>query len=218
MAVPIENELHEKFWKQLVRWLAVGSKANLKVEVDKDIYSQGEPVTIRAAVLDRKFQPVNDAEVEVQITDPFGQKLKDASGKAKSMRVSWTLSEPGVYEAQYEPPEAGDYTVAATARVKDEPVLTAGATFSVGETLDEYSDAAQKTDLLREIASISGGRCFQVQDANELPAIIERSVGERKQKQTTYDEHDVWDTPLWFGLLVVALSAEWIVRRRASLV
>jgi len=232
MAVPLENELHEKFWKQLIRWLAVGAKAKLKVELDKDIYSLEEPVRIRAIVLDQKFKPVNDAEVEVQITDPFGEKLKDPSGKEKPMRVSWTLSEPGVYEAQYEPPDAGDYTVTATATLKDHadsaqaataareggPPLTATATFSVGETLDEYSDAGQKVGLLKEIASTSGGRYFEPGEAKKLPALIEQRVGEKKQKETIYDQHTIWDTPLWFGLMVVALSAEWIIRRRATLV
>ena len=240
MAVPVETELHEKFWKQLIRWLAVGSKAKLRVELEKDIYSLGEPVTIRAIVLDRKFEPVNDAEVEVQITDPFGGKLKDAAGEEKPMRVGWTLSEPGVYEAQYEPPDAGDYTIAATAtRVvggpsparedrergagtprlpEGEPPLAASTTFSVGETLDEYSDAGQKVALLKEIAATSGGRYFEPAEAKDLPALIEKGLGEKKQKETIYDQHDIWDTPLWFALMAVALSAEWIIRRRASLV
>jgi hypothetical protein len=32
------------------------------------------------------------------------------------------------------------------------PPLTASATFTVGETLDEYTDAGQKVALLKEIA------------------------------------------------------------------
>ena len=134
------------------------------------------------------------------------------------MRLSWTLSEPGVYEAQYESPDAGDYTVTAAATVKGDPPLTASTTFTVGETLDEYTDAGQKVALLKEIASVSGGRYFEPGQAGELVTLIENSVGERKQKETLYDEHDLWDTPLWFGLIVVALSVEWVIRRRVSLV
>jgi hypothetical protein len=218
MLVPLENELHEKFWKQLVRWLAVGAKAKLKVETDRDVYSLGEPATIRATVLDPKFEPVNDAKVEVQISDPFGQKLKDPAGAEKPMQVSWTLSEPGVYEAQYDPPDAGDYLVSATATLSGQPTLTASATFTVGETLDEYSDAGQNADLLKEIAAASGGRYFEPPEAEKLPALIEQSAGERERKETIYDQHDIWDTPLWFGLIVLALSAEWNIRRRATLV
>jgi uncharacterized membrane protein len=218
MGVPVENELHEKFWKQLIRWLAVGSKAKLTVEPDKDLYSLEEPVTLRAVVLDREFQPVNDAEVDVQITDPFGEKLRDPDGLERPMRLAWTLSDPGVYEAQYEPPDAGEYSVAATARLEGEPALTATTTFSVGETLDEYSDPGQKVALLQEVATISGGRYFEPGEAAQLPALVEQSLGEKKEQETLYDQHDLWDTPLWFALMVVALSAEWILRRRASLV
>jgi uncharacterized membrane protein len=218
MLVPLENELHEKFWKQLIRWLAVGSKPNLKIELEKDIYSLGEPVGIRAVVLSQKFEPVNDAKVELQITEPYGAKLKDASGAEKPMHLSWTLGEPGVYEAQYEPPDAGDYTLAATATLEGQPPLAASATFTVGETLDEYSDAGQNVGLLQEIAATSGGRYFEPHEVAELPRLIEQGLGQRRQEETNYDNHDIWDTPLWFGLLVVALSAEWILRRRATLV
>ncbi len=236
MAVPIENELHEKFWKQLVRWLAVGSKPTLKIETDKDLYSLEEPVTLRATVLDRRFEAVNDAEVAVQITDPFGGgrgspawlpslpgaatqgRPYDAAGQDRTMKLSWTLSEPGVYEAQFEPPDAGDYTVAATATLKGDPPLAAGTTFTVGETLDEYTDAGQKVTLLQEIARVSGGRYFEPGGAGELVKLIEDSLGERKQKETLHDEHDIWDAPLWLALVVAALSAEWVIRRRVSLV
>lgn len=218
MAVPLENELHEKFWKQLVRWLAVGAKPRMKLELDKDLYSLEEPVSLRAILLDQKFEPINDAAIAVQITDPFGQKLKDSSGKETPMRLNWNLSEPGVYEAHYEPPDAGDYTVTATAALKNQPPVTARATFSVGETLDEYSDAGQKVVLLKELATISGGRYFKPEEAKELPGEIEKAVGEEKQKETLYEQHDVWDTPLWFGLLVAALLGEWIIRRRRGLV
>ena len=43
-------------------------------------------------------------------------------------------------------------------------------------------------------------------------------MSEKQQHETTYDQHDIWDTPLWFALMVLALSAEWVIRRRASLV
>jgi hypothetical protein len=134
------------------------------------------------------------------------------------MRVNWALSEPGVYAAQYEPPDAGDYTVTATATLKKEAPLTASTTFSVGETLDEYADSGQKVELLRQIASTSGGRYFEPQEARELPRLLEQSVGEKRQKETVYDQHDIWDTPLGFGLIAAALTAEWILRRRASLI
>jgi hypothetical protein len=88
----------------------------------------------------------------------------------------------------------------------------------VGETLDEYSDAGQRADLLKEIAATSGGRYFEPQEAEQLPALIEQAAGEQEQRETLYDHHDIWDTPLWFGLIVLALSAEWIIRRRATLV
>jgi uncharacterized membrane protein len=140
MAVPVEDELHEKFWKQLVRWLAVGAKARVSVELDKDLFARKEPVVIRTVVLDKVLSPVNDAAVVARLEDPFGVK--------QELPQEWTLSREGVYQTQYEPTESGDYKVEVEATLKDGSKASATATFSVGETLDEFSDAGQKKGLL----------------------------------------------------------------------
>ena len=88
----------------------------------------------------------------------------------------------------------------------------------MGETLDEFSDAGQKAALLKEIAAMSGGKYLEPHEAKQLPELIGRGLSRKQQDETVHDQHDIWDTPLWFALIAVALSAEWLLRRRAGLV
>ncbi len=211
MARPKEDELHEKFWKQLVRWMALGSKAKLTIELKKDIFALKESVVIRCVVLDHAHKPVDDAKVVATVENPFGVKRK--------LNLEWILSEEGVYQTQYTPIDEGDYKIDVKATLKDEAKteLETTATFSVGQTLDEYNDVSQKVDLLKEIAENSGGKYYRPDEVNEIVRTVKKRVRKMKRDETVFEQHDIWDTPLLFALLALALSVEWIIRRRAGL-
>ncbi|MDD5350294.1 MAG: glutamine amidotransferase, partial [Chthoniobacteraceae bacterium] len=104
VSVPSSVEFHGKFWKQLVRWLAVGAKDRLTAETDGDVYAPGKPATISATALAKDLQPVNDASLIATVTDP--------EGNQEEVPMEWILSEEGVYKAQYAAREQGDYRVA----------------------------------------------------------------------------------------------------------
>ena len=209
MATPVEDELHEKFWKQLVRWLAVGSKGKITVELNKDLFARNEPVSIRTTVLDKVLDPVNDAKVLAVVTDPFDNKHR--------LPQEWILSEEGVYQTAYEPVDVGDYRVEVEAVMKDGEKLSQTTSFSVGETLTEFTDAGQKTELLKDLADKSGGKYLTGEQVAQITEDVEKLVLKMKRDETVYETHDIWDTPLLFGLLAVALSVEWFLRRRAGL-
>jgi len=209
MALPVDDQLHEKFWKQLVRWLAVGSKGKLTIELNKDLFARREPVSIRTMVLDKVLEPVNDAKVVAKVTDPYNNEHE--------LPQEWILSEEGVYQTQFEPTDVGDYQVEAVAVLKDGTKLSEIVTFSVGETLTEFTDAGQKIPLLKDIASQSGGKYLPGEQASEIVEDVEELVRKIKRDETVYETRDIWDTPLLFALLALSLSAEWLIRRRAGL-
>jgi len=210
MSRPREDELHEKFWKQLVRWLAVGAKAKLSVELDDDLYLPDEPVEIRATVLDKALAPDDSAKVTARIKDPF-----NADPRTVPMRPE--LVGQGVFTAGFTPVDVGDYAVEVTAELSDGTQAVATATFSVGETMREFHDPAQKIELLRGIATECGGRYVTPAEAGEIPELIDQRVRRMKTSLMEYEHKDIWDTPLLFALLVISLTVEWAVRRRAGL-
>lgn len=207
VSVPSEVEFHEKFWKQLVRWLAVGAKDRLTAETDADVYAPGKPVVIRATALAKDLQPVNDAVVIATVTDPEGNKV-DAT-------MDWTLSEEGVYKAQYAPQGQGDYRVAVRVEGwESKPVET---DFRVSEPMVESADAGLKADALREMAKIANGRYYDFADANALPGEIAKAMQDARFTGMKPVDNEIWDTPLLFGLVFGLMVVEWVVRRRSGL-
>jgi hypothetical protein len=210
MTRPIEDELQEKFWKQLIRWIAVGSRPKLAVEMDKDIYGKGEPVFIRSTVLGPTLEPVNDAVVTARVTDPFGN--------VEEVLLDWILSREGVYQGRYVPNAKGDYSVEVTAAFGEKESLKGSETFSVGVPFAEFNNIGQKAGLLRELAAITGGAYFDESTAAEgLPKAFRDALRRTREANVTVENCDLWDMPVLFGALVAALGFEWWLRRRKGL-
>jgi uncharacterized membrane protein len=208
VSMPASDEFHEKFWKQLVRWLVVGARERLTVETDADVYAQGQPVTIKAAVRQKDLQPVSDAAVVAVVTDPLGNR--------DEIPMDWTLSEDGVYQCRYRPVEEGNYAVAVRVQGWDVPPAEGG--FEVTEPYAEFSNAGLKADLLRRMAEATGGRYVGADEAAAvLPDAVAREVRAAGEVGIQPVDREVWDTPLVFGVLIGIMAVEWFLRRRSGL-
>jgi uncharacterized membrane protein len=213
MSVPATDEFHEKFWKQLIRWLAVGAKQQLTVETGSEkapgrasAFSLGEPVIIKASVLGKDLQPVNDAKVIATVTDPLG--------KATSAEMSWILSEDGVYQYRYTPEEEGPHKVSVAVEGWD--VKPAETTLEVVESFWEFSDVGLKETALRRLAEQTGGRYFTPETAGGIPGLVADALRESRGAGVPPPK-PIWDMPLLFGLLLALLASEWAIRRRRGL-
>jgi len=207
VSVPAANEFHEKFWKQLVRWLAAGAKEQLSVETEAQVYTRHEPVFVRATALGPDLRPVNDAQVMVTITDPFSN--------TETIAMDWVLEQEGVYQCRYVPAEEGDYRVSV--KVEGWRVKPAETGFQVSDPLVEFANASLKEEALRKMAATTGGRYFGLSDASQLPESVRESVRSARYAGIRPQDHEVWDGPFLFALLLAIMAVEWFVRRRTGL-
>jgi uncharacterized membrane protein len=207
VSMPASDEFHEKFWKQLVRWLVIGAKEQVTVELNGEVYARREPVVVRATVLDKNLQPTNDARVLATFHNPRGNK--------EELALDWILSEDGVYVCRYVPEEEGNYHVEV--RVEGWEVKPARAGFMVSQPLVEFSDAGLKEDALRAMARLTQGRYYSLQEAGELPAQIEKAVREMREEESLHEDKEIWDLPVLLIAILVAACAEWLIRRRGGL-
>ncbi|MGD0088804.1 MAG: glutamine amidotransferase [Planctomycetota bacterium] len=209
MAVPIEDEIQEKFWRQFVRWLAVGSKESVSVTLDRDLYAKGEPVILRATVLGTALEAVNDAAVKAKIQDPFGN--------IAELDMPWILTQDGVYQCRYETREHGDHKVAVHVEIPKLKAIDIATAFSVTQPFLEFNNAGLNETLLRQMAEKTGGKYFSESDTNGLTGEIRKLLARQERTGSYVEEKDLWDAPIFFIVLVLCLGLEWSVRRRAGL-
>ena len=207
VSVPSSVDFYEKFWKQLIRWLAVGAKERLTVETDSDVYAPGSPVTLRASVLAKDLQPVDDVSVMATVTDPLGNH--------EDVALDWILSEEGVYQAQYTPSDEGDYRVAV--EVEGWDLKPVEVDFRVAQPVVESADTAMKENTLREMARMANGQFFTYDDASKLPAQLANSAQGARFEGMKPEDAEIWDNPILYALVAAIMVLEWIIRRRSGL-
>jgi uncharacterized membrane protein/nitrogen fixation protein FixH len=207
VSMPASDETHERFWKQVIRWLVLGARDHLAVETDAEIYARLSPVLVRATVLHQDLRPNNDAEVTASVRDPLGN--------TTDLPLEWTLSEEGVYECSYTPETEGNYEVSV--RVEGAQTDRAATGFLVSEPVQEFSDAGLKREALEAAARLAGGRYFTPDDGAALAQQIGQDVRALQRTGRVGGRSPVWDMPLLLALLIGLLVSEWILRRRNGL-
>jgi uncharacterized membrane protein len=204
--VPLEDQSHEGFWQQMLRWLVDGVPDPITVSTDLERVEPGESVRMVATVADSTFIDVNDAVVTARITGP--------SGAVEEVPAEWTVEEDGEYAVGFTPAEFGDYDIEVVAERNGATIGTASTYLHAARSDDEYFEAARHTSLLERIATETGGRFYTPESVGTLPEDITISGA----GVTLVEELDLWDMPAIFLLMLALMAAEWGYRRVRGLV
>jgi len=206
MGLSHEDMSHERFWRQVLRWLALASPEPIECHLDKETYVPSDEVTLKVAVRDSTFSTIEDATIKARITTP--------SGKIVEVLFNWSSNGKVEYIGAYQPDEQGMYLIEIEARSSNGSFLgRTEAAFFVEESTTEFSNAQLQAPLLKRIAEISGGKYYHQDEAESLPDQISVMQG----SYSKLVEYDLWDMPLLFLLLILILSVEWYLRRSKGL-
>lgn len=205
MQQEFKNNFHDQFYRQLVRWLVNEVPDQVNLDTDRHSYSLDESVILRAEVNDEAFLHLNNAQVSARVRAP--------SGASTSVPLIWDLSKEGQYAATYKPQEEGIHEVTAEAFRGGRSLGVGHANFRIADSLEEYHDSNLNVGLLKKLADDTGGRYYAANATRTLPEDISYS----DKGASRLEERELWDMPILFLLLVGAISAEWILRKRKGL-
>jgi uncharacterized membrane protein len=202
---------HERFWRQLVRWLSAQSPDPVTMEMERESYSPGENVTLHLEVRDSTFAPHKNANVTVKITTPEGEGVPLFASADLAAERAGDLAK---YAASYEAGAEGLYYAEALAHDKQGRFLgKAESAFFVEPSQAELANADLQAPVLQRLAEITNGRYFHVSEAEALPEAIQVA----RSSFSKLTEHDLWDAPIFFFAIVLLLGVEWFVRRAKGL-
>ena len=204
-SIPVEDATHATLWRQLLRWLGEGVPDQIEITSTPSRVGPGEPVTLRAHVMDSTFVDVNDASVLARVVSP--------SGRSTAVPMEWSMREDGSYTGRFVAEEAGVYTLMAESRRGRDTTRSAAGALLADDQGADVEQAEQRAPLLRRIAGETGGRYYPLADAGRLSD----DVLFTESGVTVRDARDLWDMPIVFFVLASLMGAEWIYRRRRGL-
>jgi len=206
MSQPLEDQTHEEFWQQLLRWMVMDTPGRVVATVPNQMLQDDGHVQFSADVRDSNFLPATDAHVEAHILGP--------GGSAAQIEMTPDPNTPGVFHADWTADLPGSYlTEVVATRDKDElgrDVLNFARTDGVAENFH----TEQNRGLLEKLSAETGGRYWKPQDISRLPQEISYSDA----GITVRDAKELWNMPAVFLLLLLLPATEWLLRRKWGVV
>ena len=205
MHLPSEDQSHERFWRQMIRWIALYAPGRVAVATDKTNYGGHESVIIESRVFDRDYEPVDGATVWAHVTGPAGQ--------PRAVQLERALGNEGMYRAEYRPELGGVHKVEVSVRSEEEAPLRDQTGFTVAPSATEFTNAGLHAEDLARLAESTGGAYLPLSEAGQLTEMI-RPV---EDSATSTRERDLRDTPFLFAAILFFLGTEWFLRRQKGL-
>lgn len=202
MRMPSEDESHEIFWRQLIHAISSTAPARVTVSGERSVYDDERSVRIEAEVRDERFEPIDDATVELQVAPErdaaFSQPMQ-ASGQGD-----------GRYFATLDATSTGLYRIEMTARAGDKEIGSAVTHVLRNDGVAEHFATYQHRDLLERIAAATGGRYWPLSELDGLARAIPYSKAGIVERQRL----DLWNLPVVFLALLALKLGEWLLRLR----
>jgi uncharacterized membrane protein len=203
-SIALEDQTHEQFWRQLLRWMVDGVPDAVDVRLTERV-EPGEPVQLEANVVDKSWVGVNDASVIAHVARPNGQTL--------NVPLQWTGELDGQYRGNFVSSEAGAYEVTVDATRSGETLGTGVSYVRAVAGEGEFFDPTMHPAPLRRIAEETGGRFYAADSVSRLAEDI-RYAG---RGVTALEERELWNMPIILVGLMTLLCAEWGYRRLRGL-
>ena len=206
---------HHKFWGQVLRWatankLPAGTD-HVKIGTDRSRYDPDSQVRVRAKLVDETFSPIIDDAVAVKV-------FRD--GKLVLRRkLKYTPNSPGIYAGELGQLPGGLYRVeldAAAAKeiLEKDKVEKVTTEFSVAaDTPVEQVELGADRSVLTRLATLTGGA---VADPNESGLLL-RTFRPGRVINLSRKQFVLWNSWLLLVLIVLAATAEWILRKKVGL-
>ncbi len=201
-----DDREYRQFLDGIVNWLSIKEESDpITISPDKTIYTRGEKVGFNASVFDLGFRPILGASGYVAL---IGDKDKDTT------IAQFVESGDGLYRADFDIIPPGRYKYVGRVDKEGKSLKESSGQIVVeAYSIEEYQ---RRPDfgLLADLSRKTGGDFYTLANVDSLySAINTKPVAESVQKEII-----IWNK-LWLLLLfILALSAEWFLRKRYQLI
>jgi len=204
-ALGLAPEEYDNFLGNAIRWLTLTDDADrLAIRTDLDVYHSGEPVQLDGLVYDEAYRFIDRAEVSARIWPEDG---------GDTIRMVLNPGSGDRFQGQVTALPPGTYRYDGAAKVEGQNLPLSGGMFRIESYGLEQRYSSLDEGTLRAIALESGGRYYS---ENDDPAILDSLdlTPVTRERSVEFSLGNHW---LVLTIFIVALSAEWFIRRRRQL-
>jgi hypothetical protein len=201
------NQTHEPFDElvnKVVQFLSLKVDKRFFRVIHKNNFEENENIEFEAQVYNDIYELINNPEVKIVISDQEGNEFPYIFNRTNE-----------AYHLNAGRLAPGSYTYNASVIIGDK-LLTDQGEFTVSKITIELINTVADHNLLYNLAKSRGGEMYFPDQMDELEAkILERDdIKTITYRQKQYSE--VLNIPWLMVLILLILSAEWFIRKRAG--
>lgn len=200
MHLPPQDQSHETFWRQLLHALAARAPAPVSLASEQTTYDDERDVSFTAEVRNTRFEPLNDAAVELMVAPEFGEPY--------TLAMQPSGQNDGRYRATIDAQSPGVYRASLIARKGNEEIGRATTHVIRANGVAEQFASHQHRAVLERISNMTGGRYWTLDELDGLAAAIPYSKAGVIERLTL----DLWNLPIVFLTLLLLKLSEWALR------
>ncbi|MCA9058694.1 MAG: hypothetical protein KDA85_09350, partial [Planctomycetaceae bacterium] len=201
---------HQRLWNQLAQYVmprpfAVSDDYSA-IDAGSVSYDAGSVVDLRVRLLDLNGRPTATAIADALL-------WKDGQ-IVSTINLTADAEVPGLYRGRTDQLAEGTYEVSLRAAGYNDSALKARSQFVVRpEESGEMVQTSSNDALLRQMADSTGGAFLREEQLAVLPELLSPwSSGRVIESETA-----LWQSYWWFAPILLLLTLEWILRKRAGL-
>jgi hypothetical protein len=206
MRLPHEDQRHYMFWRQLLHAVAADAPPRMSLTTVRKVYDDERRVVVTAELHNERFEPVNDAAVELTLTSDEGATSAVpmvASGQGDGRYTATVQADaPGLYRLSMNAKSC------AGCKTGQKDLGSLQTHFRRNDGVVEHFGTQQNRALLQRIADSTGGRYWRLDQLDDIPDAMRYSKAGIVERQTL----DLWNLPALFLLLLALKAAEWLLR------
>ncbi len=190
---------YTRFWGQISQRMAqqrfIGADKRTQISLNSQNYMTGDRIRAYARLYQEGYEPFDDEEVSGVYSS--------TDGSQSEVMLKVVEGQPGLFFGEFIAPAAGQY------QFHLEPSPETKRDFTVAEASLEMAETAMNANLMEDLATMTKGRFFREEDLHELAGAIKADrVGVQSRMEV-----ELWATPLYFILILLMVTVEWVVRK-----
>ena len=205
---PDTAPLFASFLSSAIRWLTSREEGrSVRVTPTRDQFSRGEPVSFTGQAYNANSQPVEDAQVSIEIT-----------GEGEHLQTEMHPLGSGRYEGAVQGLPPGEFAFRASATRGGRELGRDAGSFLVGGLNLEYLDTRMNAEVLQQLAYRTGGAYVPYRDADRLRGMLRSLTSLSPSDEPRTEALELHRLPSVLVLVIALFSAEWIIRKRSGMI
>lgn len=203
MQVDVENEAHEKLWRQILRSLVADTPEPIYLRDTEDVYTVGQPVDFSVIIRDRVFEEREGLRASLKVVTPSNEEIMIA--------VDESIHEAGLYSSEFLPTEPGMHRLLISATDSDDKIVGELETaFLTEPDQREFKKARYDESFLISLAAKTGGKFYRLDQLDQLLA----EIPWEDRREPDLLRYHLWHFGPFFFILAAMFFTDWFMRRR----